>query len=79
MDDKIPKEGMHQTCIVSISIDSVMKMEEKNYPQVYLKECKYKIKKIKMPGFIDVELEPDRSSGSDDCNSLLTIIPLTFI
>ena len=62
--DKVPKEGVHHTCIVCISIDSVMKMEKKNYyPQVYLEECKYKIKKKKMSRFIAVELELD--SGSD--------------
>ena len=43
--DKVPKEGVHHTFIAYISIDSVMKMEKKNYPKVYLKECKYKIKK----------------------------------
>ena len=62
--NKVPKEGVHDTCIACISICSVMKMEKKNYPQVYLEECKYKIKKIKMPGFIDVELEADSSSDS---------------
>ena len=36
-----------------------MKMEKKNYLQVYLGECKCKIKKIKMPEFIDVEYESD--------------------
>ena len=41
-----------------------MKMEKKSYPQVYLEECKYKIKK-NMPGFIDVELELDSSSDSE--------------
>ena len=35
---------------------------EKNYPQVYLEECKYKIKEIKVLEFIDVELKPDFSS-----------------
>ena len=34
-----------------------MKMDKKNYRQVYPEECKYKIKKIKMPAFIDVKLE----------------------
>ena len=62
---KIPKEGVHHTCIACISIYSVMKMEKKNYPQVYLEEFKYKIKKIKMPGFIDVELKSDSSSNSE--------------
>ena len=42
----IPKENMHYTCITCITIDSVMKMDKKYFPQVYLEECKYKIKKI---------------------------------
>ena len=28
---KIPKESMHYICIVYITIDSVMRMEKKNY------------------------------------------------
>ena len=42
-----------------------MKMVKKNYPQVYLEECKYRLKKKKMSGFIDVELELDSSSDSE--------------
>ena len=34
----IPKENMHYTCISCITIDSVMKIEKKSYPQVYLEE-----------------------------------------
>ena len=33
------------------------KWKKKDYQQVYLEECKYKIKKIKIPGFIGAELE----------------------
>ena len=36
-----------------------MKMSKKNYPQVYLEECKYKVKKINTPRFINIELESD--------------------
>ena len=36
--------------------------EPKNYPQVYLEECKYKAKKINTPRFINTELEPDSES-----------------
>ena len=43
--DKIPKESMHNTCIACITIDSVIRMEKKNYPQFYLEECKYRMKK----------------------------------
>ena len=57
--DKIPKESMHYTCIACITIDSVMRMEKKNYPQVYLEECKYKMKKTKMTKFINTELESE--------------------
>ena len=60
--DKVPKESVHHAFIAYMSIDSVMKMEKKNYPKVYLEECKYKIKKTQMLGFIDVELESDSSS-----------------
>ena len=59
----MPKEGVHYTCIACISIDSVMKMEKKNYPLVYLDECKYKIKKKMMPGFINVEFVSDDSDS----------------
>ena len=49
---------MHYTCIACIdSVDSVMRIEKKNYPQIYLEEFKYKSKKIKMTKFIDTELE----------------------
>ena len=43
--NNVPKENTY--CIVCITIDSVMKMNKKNYPQVYLEECKYKVKKNK--------------------------------
>ena len=45
-----------------LSIDSVVRMDKKNYLQVYLEECKYKIKKIQMPRFINAELESESES-----------------
>ena len=39
-----------------------MKMEKENYPQVYLEECKYKSKKIKMTKFINTALESEAES-----------------
>ena len=56
---------MYYTCIVCITIDSVMKMNKKNYPQVYLEECKYRIKEIQISRFINTELESDSDSDSD--------------
>ena len=60
--DEIPKESMHCTCIGCIAIDSVMRMEKKDYLQAYLEECKCKTKKIKMSKFINTELESESES-----------------
>ena len=45
--DEIQKVGMHYTCIAYININSIMTMEKKNYPQIYLEECKYKPRKTR--------------------------------
>ena len=63
--DEVPKENEHYTCIACITIDSVMRMEKKNYLQVYLEECKYRMKKTKMPKFIDTELKSESELESD--------------
>ena len=55
----VPEENTHYTRVACITIDSIMRMEKKNHPQVYLKECKYKIKKIQMSRFINSELDSD--------------------
>ena len=47
---------MHYTWIACMAIDSAMKMDEKIYPQVYLEECKYRVKEIQMSKFISTEL-----------------------
>ena len=39
---------------------------KKNDPQVYLEECKYKIKKIQMSRFINDELESDSSDSETE-------------
>ena len=60
-----PKENMHYTCIACITIDSVMRIDKKNHPQVYLEECKYRVKKIQMSRFINTELKSDSESDLD--------------
>ena len=62
LDDEMPKENVHYACVSCITIDSVMRMEKKNYPQVCLEVCKYKIKKRKMTKFINTELKSDSES-----------------
>ena len=60
--DEVPKENEHYISIACITIGSFMRMEKKNYLQVYLEECKYRIKKTKMIKFIEAELESELES-----------------
>ena len=56
--NEILKERNHYICIAAISIDSVLKVDKKHYPQVYLVQCKYKIKRRK-----PVDLSSDDSDN----------------
>ena len=49
-----------------------MKIDKKNYPQVFLEQCKYKIKRRRMVDFTDAELDLD-SSDSDNFEKLVLI------
>ena len=61
----IPTEKNHYICIPAIDIDSVLKIDKKAYPQAYLEEFKYKLKKRKLVSFIDSEIIDDSDIGSD--------------
>ena len=37
---EIPKERIHYVCITAICIDSVLRLDKKSYPQVYLEQRK---------------------------------------
>ena len=57
----------HYICIPAIDIDSVLKIDKRSYPQAYLEQCKYKLKKRKPVNFIDFEIIDDDSD--DNYNS----------
>ena len=61
----VPIEKNHYICITVIDIDSVLKIDKKAYPQVYLEECKYKLKKRKPLSFIGSEIIDDDSDSDD--------------
>ena len=64
--DEIPNERVEYACIACIRIDSVLKVHKKSYPQVYLGQCKYKIKKREPKNFIDdYEIDLDSDYESD--------------
>ena len=62
----VPREKNHYTCIPAIDIDSVLKIDKKAYPQAYLEEYKYKLKKRKLVSFIDSEIIDDDSDSDID-------------
>ena len=69
----IPIERNSYTCIPAIDIDSVLKIDNKRaYPQAYLEQCKYKLKKKRAINFIDHEIidedSEDDSYDSDNKN-----------
>ena len=63
----IPMERNHYICIPVIDIDSVLKIDKRAYPQAYLEQCKYKLKKRKIVNYIDDEIiDEDRDSDYND-------------
>ena len=60
----IPIEKDNYICIPVIDIDSVLKIDKRAYPQAYLEQCKYKLKKRKIVNYIDDEII-DEDSDSD--------------
>ena len=61
----IPKERIEYACILCISIDSVLKIDGKYYPQIYLEQCKYRMKRKELKNFIDYEVDSDSDYESD--------------
>ena len=72
--NNVPKENTYYACIACLTLDSVLKMGKKSYPQVYLEQFKYKVKKVRTPRFINIELEADLESDVEaDLDSNTTI------
>ena len=66
----IPIERNHYICIPAIDIDSVIKIDKRAYPQAYLEQCNYKLKKIKRLNFIDDKIiDDDDTDDSYDSNN----------
>ena len=61
----IPIEKNHYICIPTIDIDPVLKIDKKAFPQAYLEQCKYKLRKRKHVNFIDFEIIDDDSDNEN--------------
>ena len=73
-DNIIPFEKNHYTCIPAIDIDSVLKIDNKRaYPQAYLEQCKYKLKKRRVINFTDDEIIDEEPFSENDSYEELSI------
>ena len=66
----MPIGKTHYICIPAIDIDSVSKIDKKVFPQAYLEQCKYKLKKRRAVNFIDLEIidDDDENDSYDSDN-----------
>ena len=70
----IPEENTHYTCIPAIDIDSVLKIDKKAYPQAYLEQCQYRLKKRKRSKYIDhLEIIEYDSENDGDIDTYVEI------
>ena len=61
----MPEENALYSHLSLIILASVIRVNNKYYPQTLLEECKYKIKKNNRYDFINDDLEFDAESGND--------------
>ena len=64
-------EKNHYICIPVIDIDSVLKIDKRAYPQAYLEQGKYTLKKRKIVNYIDDEIIDEDSDIDDAIDSHL--------
>ena len=69
----VPIEKSHYICIPATDIDSILRIDKKAYPQAYLEECKYKLKKRKLVSFIDSETIYDDSDSDIDSHNNFSV------
>ena len=62
---KVPKENCSYKCFSLISLDSVIKMGRKYFPQALLEECKYKLTKKKEEDLITDDFDSSSESNSE--------------
>ena len=62
---KIPKEDAPPKCLSIIILDSVIKTNEKRYPQTFSEECKYVLEKIEIKNYTDEDLKSESDSNDE--------------
>ena len=81
--NNIPTGRSHYICIPAIDIDSVLKVDNNRaYPEAYLEQCKYKLKKRKIVNYIYDEIidEDSDSDYNDTVDSQLNfLVPDSYV
>ena len=70
-DNKIPEDNEYYTCLSVILLNSVLRIDNEYYPQIFLEECKYDAKKKKTMNATNEEFNLDESDNefdNDKCN-----------
>ena len=63
---EMPKQNASYDCLSLITLDSVIRVNKKYYPQTLLEECKYITRKNKRYNVINDDLELDTESDNDE-------------
>ena len=89
--ERISLEKHTYNCIIAINNDSILKINstkletndiKKIYPQAYLEQCKYKLKKEKVVNFIDSKIiDDDSDDGINDAvdSHLNFLVPDSYV
>ena len=65
-DKKTSKENSSYKCLSIITLESIIKINKKYYPQILLDECKYEVKNKKVENLINGDLELTSSDSESD-------------
>ena len=65
---RVPKESCPYNCFSLISLDSVIQMGKKYFPQTLLEECKYKLTNKKVEDLITDDFDSSSESDSESDN-----------
>ena len=64
--NKIPEHNEYCACLSAILLDSIVKIDNDYYPQIFLEECKYEVKKKKIMNAINEKFNLDESDDESD-------------
>ena len=66
---KTPKENSTYKCLPIITLESIIKINKKYYPQILLDERKYEVQNKKVENLINDDLELTSSDSESDSGS----------